>query len=86
MQNIVGFLRYENCFTADLIGASAASPVLAMSMPTLFVCLYICHQPTGRIAHVQKLAKHMLCLLVALAPQMLCILLVMMYSSECGIE
>ena len=38
--------------------------------------MFICHQPTGRIAHAQKLAKHMLCLLVALAPQMLSILLV----------
>ena len=43
----------------ELIGASAASPVLARSMLTLFVCLFICHQPTGRIAHAQKLAKHM---------------------------
>ena len=42
------------------------------------VCMFICHQPTGRIAHAQKLAKHMLCLLVALAPQMLCILLVIL--------
>ena len=40
------------------------------------LCLYVCHRLTGRIAHAQKLAKHMLCLLVALAPQMLCILLV----------
>ena len=39
-----------------LIGASAASPVLARSMPTL----YVCHRPTGRIAHAQKHAKHML--------------------------
>ena len=48
-----------------IIGASAASPVLARSMPTLFVCmsstdLYVCHRPTGRIAHAQKHAKHML--------------------------
>ena len=50
-----------------MIGASAASPVLARSkfMPTLFVCmsstdLYVCHRPTGRIAHAQKHAKHML--------------------------
>ena len=90
-----------------IIGASAASHVLARSMPTLFVCMsstnrpvalrmrrnmlstccscarptnalhspsnnwgevnansvclfiYICHQPTGRKAHAQKLGKHM---------------------------
>ena len=54
-------------------------------MPTLFVCLFICHQLTGRIAHAQKLAKHMLylCLPVALAPQMLCIPLVYNVNSLC---
>ena len=51
--------------TDGVIGASAASPVLARSMPTLFVCmsstdLYVCHRPTGRIAHAQEHAKHML--------------------------
>ncbi len=60
------FFKYGEKRMANLlIGASAASPVLARSMPTLFVCmsstdLYVCHRPTGRIVHAQKHAKHML--------------------------
>ena len=43
-----------------IIGASAASPVLARSMPALFVCMSSTDRPVGRIAHAQKHAKHML--------------------------
>ena len=39
-----------------IFGASAASPVLARSMPTRNTT----DRPVGRIAHAQKHAKHML--------------------------
>ena len=40
----------------NVIGASAASPVLARSMPTVYVYMSSTDQS---IAHAQKLARHM---------------------------
>ena len=48
----------DNCHS-ELIGASAASHVLVRSMPTLFVCMYVCHRLTDRSV-VLRMRRNML--------------------------
>ena len=46
------------CFVASCVYWGERSEPRIGEVNANSVCLYVCHRPTGRIAHAQKLAKH----------------------------